>query len=793
MMATLTVDSHREQMMRLLEAGRSYEFLTLAAPYLNVYPDDAYARLMAIREYVRLGLIVPARELLEVETKPGDLPPEFASIRESLATVSGAAIPWSLSVKRFEDNLASLSDRGVDVTTISEAWAAGHAGYQRFRDANGLDQVRMRDGEGRWRWIPRLGDGKSVDAARPLPEGVGELMPGPYLFEGLDLGWYFQRVYEATCNTFLGYSCALFVVEADPTMLALVLHLHDWRAILSDARVFWFIGDSCTSRLRQVWQDDPDLPFPRQAFTLSTSGLQCSPGAVEVVENAVREREAAIAASLKDVEARYASRDVHYWARRFDEALRGRGAPLRILAAVSTHTTFLKYSMRDAIRAFESLGHNCTVLTEKTPYDVIGPLAYHNVIRDFDPDLFFNIDHLRPEFDRIIPANLPLLSWDQDQLPNVFSKSNMERIGKLDFVVGYSKSKCVAAGVNPKQLLNARVPTCPEQFSGDALTAEELERYACDVSYVSHASQTPLAFHEEERAVYKEAKLQELLDTLYALTPPALARYRVMADALANDVLDEALQRCGVTIKDRELRTRLTGWYLWRLGDRIFRHEALEWVAGWARRNRRTLRIYGNGWDKHPTLSEFAAGPADNGRELLCIYRASRINLQLMPAGFIHQRALDGLAGGGFFLSRATPGDLRGRTIRKLDARIRELGIANTRELLGSADTALQTLVRDFFRDQPQRIDPNTEELFNNFQILAEFLHPQEVFPNFSEILFDSESEFVQKADMFLANGPRRREIIDEMRQVVIEHFGYRPTMDRFLRAMADYLREACA
>ncbi|MCH9023160.1 MAG: hypothetical protein IID32_10415 [Planctomycetes bacterium] len=432
--------------------------------------------------------------------------------------------------------------------------------------------------------------------------------------------------------------------------------------------MFWFVGDGWAEGLRRAWED-VDLPWPQQGFRFSTfrqgsrRAALPSPDAIGVVQEAASARETAMTASSRDVEARYASRDPAYWARRFEQALSGEGPPLRILAGVSTHTTFLQYSMRDAQRAFESLGHRCTVLTEKTPYTLIGPLTYHKAIRELDPDLFFNIDHLRPEFGNIIPSNLPALTWDQDQLPQVFTKVNMERISPLDFVAGWSKLRAVMAGCNPKQFLYASVPTCPEQFSGDPLTEAEYKRYACDVSYVSHASQTPQAFREEERARFAEPQLQALLDVLYEMTPSRMARHAVMGGGLPAEILDEASRRCGLEVRDEELRTRLTGWYLWRLGDRIFRHEALEWVAAWARRSGRRLRIYGNGWDKHPTLSEFAAGPAANGRELLCVYRASKINLQLMPAGFAHQRALDGLASGGFFLSRQTPSDLRGRIL----------------------------------------------------------------------------------------------------------------------------------
>ena len=237
-----------------------------------------------------------------------------------------------------------------------------------------------------------------------------------------------------------------------------------------------------------------------------------------------------------------------------------------------------------------------------------------------------------------------------------------------------------------------------------------------------------------------------------------------------------------------ELRTRLIEWYLWRLGDRMFRHEALEWTATWARRSRRCFRIYGNGWEKHPTLAAFAAGPAENGRELLCIHRASKINLQLMPAGFIHQRALDGLAGGGFFLSRRTKRDLLGCTLRTLVKRMEELGIASTRTLVDSGDAVLQQSLRAFVGDALTIADRNSDFFYRCILGAAELPYPDELFPGFERIMFDSEADFAAKADRFVQDESQRRSIAAEMRQVVVDRLSYRPTIDRFLHAMAAYL-----
>ncbi len=773
-------------MLALLGERRAYEFLNMAVPYLARFPEDDYVVLMAVREYLALDLVIPARELLDARLATGPTP-DLEELQVSIARLDGVPISWSGFEARFEQNLSALSQRNEAGEAIREAWRASREDYQLFVDRNGASHIR-RSENGSWRWIPFFANHWAAEDQRPLPDDIRALTPGPYLFEGLGCGRYFERIYEKTLDTFLGYSCPLFVVEPDPSALAVIMHLADWGRILSDPRVMLFVGADCLDRLRRCWDEDLDLPWPHQAFTMGTFPPDYKPGAVAVVQEAGVAREHAIRKSLSALERQYASRDSNYWSNRFTEALNGCGEPLRILAAVSIHTTFLKHSMRDAKRALESLGHQVHVLSEDRPYAMIGPLTYHYAIREFDPDVFFVLDHLRPECESIVPQNLPILTWDQDQLPQVFTKTNLERMARHDFVAGCSKFHCVSLGCDPRQFLNARVPTCPEQFSGEVLSDRELKQFDCDVSYVSHASQTARAFHDQERASYADPAIGRHLDVMYELLPDQLAHHRVVDGGVMSAVLHEACRRCGVAEVEPELKRRLCGWYLWRLGDRQFRHQALEWVAEWARRTKKSFRIYGNGWEDHPTLSAFAAGPAKNGRELICVYRASRINLQLMPAGFIHPRSLDGLASGGFFLSRYVPDDLRGKTLRSLIHRINDLDIDNTRELLDHGDAELQRLLYDYLGDRLGRTDPFEYDLLTRIQVNAELTFPDELFDDFPNVIFDSADQFATLADRYLASEAERRAISGRMRETVVSRLSYRATMRGFLTGMRDYL-----
>jgi len=787
--ALVDTSADREALLQLLQQGNHYQFLSLASRHLIACPDDAQVALLAVREYLNLGLIGPARELMQSISSPEtDSQSELASVADTLSNLPDGQIPWSQRQGVFEGNLTALRNRGIDVSEIVDRWHDRQGDFQLYQDRSQSDHIRMRLGDHVWAWIPFFGHHKLVSDAQNLPEDINTLCPGPYLFDGLDLGHFFGRVYDKTVDTFLGYSCPLYVIEPDPALLALLLHLQDWSAVLADLRVFIFWGASCHDMLRDMWENNLDLPLPRQVYTLSQFRPSSNPSALQVTEEVIAHREKAIVESLADLNARYDKCDLTYWSNRFERALNSNDEPLRILAGVSIHTTFLQYSMRDTKRAIERLGHRCLVLQEASNHETLGPLTYHQAIRKFRPDVFMTLDHLRPEFGHILPRGLPVLSWDQDQLPHVFTDENMRRVLKHDFLVGYSKDRWVNAGCDARQFLNARVPTCPEQFAGEPLTSAEIHKYTCDLSYVSHASQTPQQFHDEERRQYEDPAVLSLLDCMYESTPAILAKYPTMHTEAPYEILEEAQRQSGITVRDDALHQRLLSWYLWRLRDRIYRHEALAWAATWAKQHNRTFRIYGRGWDAHPTLSPFAAGPAENGRELLCIYRASNINLQLMPAGFIHQRALDGLSAGGFFLTRLAPADLKGIVLQKLCQRIDTLGIDSTEKLYAEQDTTLRELMATYF-DLPMGTWPRVPVPLSTLRHRIEVPYPDEVFPRFREIIFDSPDSFAKIADRFIDDVHTRDQIAREFREIVVNHFSYRASISTFLSAMAAYLQ----
>lgn len=754
---------------------------------------EAQGASRAIRAYAALGLWAPAAALLAGLDSASAPTGELDAIRATIQSQGTGRVDWAACQGRFKRNLAVLLKQDPRFGRVEEAWTASRPHYELFRATDGNYQIAQAADGGRRQWVPALRDHKAWALQQPLQHQEGVLMPAPYLFEGLGMGHYFRRVYEASKDTFLGYSCALYVVERDPVAFAISLHLHDWRAMFEDPRVMIFIGEDSLHRLASCLEDDLALPLPGLCVQMPRWSRGLDPAPMEIVGRLAAGRRQAEAAALAKLEQRYADRDAAYWSRRFDEALEGTGQPLRILSAVSIHTTFLQYSLRDATQALEELGCETRLLTEQSNHHVIGNSTYHRVIEEFNPDLFFVLDHLRGPHAAYVPSGLPVFTWDQDLLPHAINAETIRNMGPLDVLASVSAAHCVTKlGCDENRTINCIMPTNPARFSGEAMDEAELEAHRCDVSYVSNASQSPGDFHKEQWEGLGDETSRRVLQAVHDEIRAEAERCPRVPNERRRAAIDVAAGKLGVRVPER-FGNWLGSWYIWRLLDRIFRHQALAWAADWALENGRALHLYGRGWENHKTLHAFARGVAHNEQELRRIYQASAINLQLIPSGFLHQRAMDGLAAGGFFLSRKACSDQQSAVMQPILARAAEIGVTTLGEPAARADRTLQEALVAYEEETGQHPDPDDDMSLAYLRIAARDPCAGSVFPGFERLVFDDAVSFRRTADYFLDNAGERRSVASQMRQVVLERFSYKDTMRRFLDGHRRYLKASAS
>ncbi len=792
-MASIDLDLISRLARAGLAAGDLYAYCR-TLPVLAAGPGDHGEWLLGyLRALAKLGLNEAAVDLIDRVILPRQDNPAVRDLGASLRQAPTGRYDWSSRRRRFNANLDALAQRDHELAqTVRDAWASSADRCELHRCSDGNYQVRWSGAPWPPRWMPFLDDHRSL-AARRVDTTRRGLLPTALLFEGVGLGWEVQQGYAKTAKVFFEASAAIYIVEHHPEALAIALHLHDWRELLADPRLRWFVGPDAVSQFRELLIGDASWPLTDRhcAIGLISRPADRAPPTTVLVEVATRRQQTAERLHAEIGET-YAGRDAAWWARRFDRAMDDRARainqPLRILGLTSLHTSFLKHSMRDCLRALESLGHQTRLLIEPTPHQYLSPLTVLAAQADFEPDLILLLSRMRDETPGMLHAEVPSLSWDQDSLPWVFDPARRPQLAWNDFLMGYAASGARRRFGWPEHRCRyCSLAGSQHTYSADPLLEADLEPYRCDVSYVSHASATVdqemtqvqgWLPSDRHRAIFRAAVSKLLPDWLAGGACPG---------PVMTAVLDAAVELGFGRLSVAELG-ELTP-VVHRIAGRAFRHVALGWVADWADRAGRTFRIWGKGWDKHPSLARYARGPADNGHELRCIYQASRINLQLIGTGFFHQRALDGLMAGGFFMGRRSDADLVGPALRELMDLIEEHRIAAPDDLKALADVQSKQRILARLRligEDARTIGP---EWIENRRLTAQADFIDERVPHFEDILFASPGEFAEKAERFLADDGLRTRLASEMRAVLVEHYSYDARMAEMLLFVRDGFR----
>ena len=113
-------------------------------------------------------------------------------------------------------------------------------------------------------------------------------------------------------------------------------------------------------------------------------------------------------------------------------------------------------------------------------------LAVANICAGFKPDLIIAIDHCRLTLCGV-PDDVPVVMWVQDRLEHIYDIKTGKAQRSRDYVIGYSRQElCQRFGYAPQRFMPAMVGINDQRFQPRGLTRSELDRYQCDISFVSH-------------------------------------------------------------------------------------------------------------------------------------------------------------------------------------------------------------------------------------------------------------------------------------------------------------------
>ncbi len=555
--------------------------------------------------------------------------------------------------QNYQENFALLRKKYPEVARWLQDSGNGKALAMKLESGD-FAFLLQEDGERHWLTTP---ENPKDRAKRAVGMHLDIVKTGkPLLLIGIGAGYELVELFDAQPKMFLWMKQPIYVAERSRDILRLNLEIHNWKKILASGRVFFFVGKKIEHQLRDFF-GNALRPLPSVTIIYKKTEQENQPFVARVMktvrsitENRKKEGERL----SREINRYYDSLSDKDWQRVFSAR---RERALRIILMTSKFSTFAQYCTRDVAQGFEALGHQTRTMIEKDSIDRHSTLNTLRNVASFKPDMLFIIDYLRTYFGSIYHKSIPFVCWVQDQLPNLFNEQAAKAIGKRDIVLaglGSFEQQLLNLGYPNESLSCMRVPTNSKVYGPMNLSRKEREKYGCEVSYVSHHSVPPGKAFTDLLAQFSDSRIKEILKIMFELVKE---RFYNEKDCYNQEdyellLLDVEKQK-GNRIENSKAREYILREFSDGIGAAFFRQLPLEWIAG----EGYGLNLYGRDWERHPHLKKYARGVAHNGTELCKIYNCSQINLQLMQLGNLHPRVTDGLASGGFFLTKYHPDD----------------------------------------------------------------------------------------------------------------------------------------
>lgn len=651
----------REDVLRAGRSGGPWEFMPIAVAALRASAGDAEVRFLFSAALGRLGLRTLALEQLALVAAVGGHEPAIGQLRAALDGLASDELAASTRVENVRRNLGALGERGADLPAHVGPWAGRLDGEQAYATTDG-NVVRRRTGDtepGRW---THLADHAGAAARFVAQNLVGKATPmPPVTLEGVDPPWLMRDAARAMPRDATGFQPRLIVLQSDPMEALDGLSLADLSDVLGEQRVMLLAGADAGVRLGAWARANLEKRLTGPFVPLLGVRTRLEPGAQAEMQGALREQEARAAELKARVWERDGTRGPAYWAERL--GARGERQPLRVLIPTCRYTTFLQHAGRDLARAFERMGHRAEVLIEADGQSQMSAVAYLEAMERVDPDLVVFINYTRAQLGGLLPPGQPVVCWVQDMMPHLFTSESGLGQGELDFIAGHCGEELFARyGYSRERAIACPVVASESKFHPGAISAGLRERFECEIACVTHHSETVEAMHDRlKRESASDPDAAGVLDELLPICREVAALAHDMSPwTHLKRAVCSALARRHRMAGNPDVEGAFLRNYAVPVADRAFRHLAIGWAAEIAGRRGWRLRLYGRGWEKHPTLARFSAGMTEHGEELRACYQAAAVHLHLCLTTLMHQRPMECVLSGGLPLVRPTRDALAG-------------------------------------------------------------------------------------------------------------------------------------
>lgn len=442
-----------------------------------------------------------------------------------------------------------------------------------------------------------------------------------------------------------GYTPPIYLVEQD---IARARDAVVRMGIGTDPRFRGCFGPNAGRELiAQLRSRMHEIAIPERVVTCGSH----DPNLVRWVDDSVSslrdEQRDMLASWYQHIDQRDQGRDRGYWADRFEAIESGESA--KILIVATRFSTFMQHASDDLAHALRSLGHDVMVLKEPDAFTMFTPQYTVGAQVDFDPDIVITTNYPRAMRNASFPAGAVNICWVQDAMAHLFEPLPMD-VSDLDFIVGnLMKEAAAIEAYPPSRRLHEPIPVSEYKFNREKPSTDHRAQYACDIAYVSHQSGHPDDLHEQLIQSWDPAT-HAMIESLREIVNQIVERWPTeIVEINRRLFLRDVIQEFG----DIEEQDQLKLWhqYVQPMIERSLRHMMLEWAASIAKKHGLSMRLYGRGWDTHPTLSPYACGELAHDESLRSSYQLAKVHLHASSYGAGHQRQYECAMSGGFMLS----------------------------------------------------------------------------------------------------------------------------------------------
>lgn len=653
----------RADLVRQAISGNPWHFIAAWEPKLRQTPSISgeaadELRVLAAHSLGKLGLRTLALEHLRNLSPQAAAQPGVEGAILATERLKPDAITSTERIELCRGNLASVANRGDLPPALAdqfETWAAQIEQTRAFRTLSGVP-VLQRLVNGVWVWT-HLCD--QVALAASLVSG--KIAPGPIFLDGLHAPMVVRRLVQITPRTAMGLESLITLIAADETELLDALSLADLRPELGLRRVRLIVGPDAAATLEARLRERIDQPLGLLAVM---PGAPPTPGRftpeqlTAVVQKIGQEQRAMQDAEGVRVSRMYQECDGTWWRTRFER--RDGEPPLRVLIPTTRFSSFLQHSASDIADALRQAGCDARVFIEPDEYSSFSNLGLARMIGQMRPDLVLLINITRSQLRDVLPENVPVVTWVQDTMPQLFDQGAGAAMGPLDFIVGHLHQDLFTHFRYPaRRVLHSPVVASGRKFTSDAVERALLDKHACEIAYVSHHGESPEQCRDRivrESAGGPNAWLAPLLATTFDAICDA-GKFRVVDGSVDRElrrIVQDGVRRA-LAREPEPRQIAMVHYSVARpIAERANRHQMVSWAADICRRRGWRLHLYGRGWDKSPEFAPFAKGELAHGEELRAAYQAAGVHLQGGLAGVLHQRVMECALSGGLPLIRFT-------------------------------------------------------------------------------------------------------------------------------------------